>query len=1217
MPNQMPIIDKREQEQLVPELRRLIYQYCSREWTDVPELEADKKADALVHIFTGMMGKVISRLNQAPAKNFTSFLNLIGIHPTPPRAAKVPLLFRLKPDSGSYNTVPAGTRVSAQPEQGAEVVFETDKDLTVIMAQPVRAVSLDPQEDQWSNQDHLLAGGAAGRPARLFRGDSTVVHRLYLGHTELLGFQEAGSSLSVYFNKPDAAALSKAAPEQDRTGDLLNHIDWFCFDEEGNSMQLYPSSIAEAGEDEDALWRAVVRFDRLTGVHTKTLAGYEPSGALREWPGKWIFAELKKPITAGTRMPDIEDIRLELNVVSPQPLPPDVTVNNGNLLDMGKDYYPLGDKPRINDTFYIACKEAFSKPGARITLRVELSEPEISKLPDTPYVRLGWEYWNGQEWLAITGLEERTDEGGAAYGGAALRAVSSLTASGTLSFVCPGIQKLTLGGEEQYWVRARITGGNYGEDAKYEYQDEEVKLGEGSINVAKLKVTQATYAPPSIRKLSLAYSYTLEAHPQTVLTENNFSFADKSAACRNEGEYFKPFYPCTETEPTFYLGFDRDISDLPVSLFFPLTGEQLGRPVVAWEYWDGRRWLTLSVNDEIRGFTRREILQFAVPGDIARRPLFGTEQYWIRARLDEGRFEIVPQVNAILANAVWARNSNTAAGELLGSSNGEENQIVQLSKIPVLPGQLLKVREATGQGTWIPWEEVNTFSVSGSDSRHYMLDRSTGMIMFGDGRSGMIPPMGIDNIVCDYKHGGGASGNVAAGSVSRIWDSYSWLDSVTNPVAADGGFDQEEAEQAELRGPHTLKSWNRGVTAEDMEWLVREAMPQIAKVKCLSAMNRELEFTPGRATLIVVPETDDPRPFPSQELRSEIEAYLCERISAPLNTAEPGIEVIGPDYVRTAVEATVVFTSLDQRKVAEGRIIDNLKQFFHPLKGADGNKGWELGQNLYVSEVYAVIKNTPGVDYVSDVIVKASVQCFTLKLEPLENGPYKPQAAYPKYSLVRSEDNALQFALAEPVDAGDEVKSLVLRGFKENGIIRLRYRSRKPVELIVLTIDGDMLECQTLDEEPLAESYPEGSDLEFALTDDLTVRTYILSRLDSGAVTFVVKTAVFEEKDIVFLSRTDEYINTTPLKIRTLASGNIHLEEDELICGGLHLVNKPEEHPFPYLMDKRAGLLHDLTATTAACGLETIRREERRYLTGLSGIPDTVVRCPHCNTLEP
>lgn len=196
------------------------------------------------------------------------------------------------------------------------------------------------------------------------------------------------------------------------------------------------------------------------------------------------------------------------------------------------------------------------------------------------------------------------------------------------------------------------------------------------------------------------------------------------------------------------------------------------------------------------------------------------------------------------------------------------------------------------------WEEVDTFSVSGPDGRHYMLDRSSGTVIFGDGKNGMIPQAGTDNIKCDYKHGGGASGNVAAGTITKIWDSYSWLDSVTNPVAADGGFDQEEAEQAEIRGPHTLKSWNRGVTAEDMEWLVREAMPQIAKVKCLSAMNRDLEFVPGTATIIVVPETDDPKPVPSQELLSEIESYLCERTSAVLNTSEPGIEVTGPDYVR-------------------------------------------------------------------------------------------------------------------------------------------------------------------------------------------------------------------------------------------------------------------------------------------------------------------------------
>ncbi|WP_238652817.1 putative baseplate assembly protein [Paenibacillus piscarius] len=1209
MPNHMPFIDKRDQEQLVPELRRLIYRYCGREWSDLTELEQDRKADALVHIFTGMMGKVIGRLNQAPAKNFTAFLNLIGIHPSPPRAAKVPLLFKLKPEGDSYNTIPAGTRVSAQPENGPEIIFETEKDLTVIRPQPVRAVSLDPGEDQWSNHDHLFTGEAGGRTAKLFKGDDTVIHRLYLGHPELFGFREAGSRLRVYFNKPDAA-LTREAGGQAGPRELLTQMDWFCFDEEGNPVQLFPS-MAEATED--SAWRAALQFDPLPGIRAKTLSGYEASGALREWHSSWIYAELNTPIAPGAQMPDIEAVRLELTVDSQVPLPPDVAAFNGASLDMGKDYYPFGDKPKVNDTFYIACSEAFSKPGARITLRLELSDPKISKLPDTPYVQIGWEYWNGREWQAITGLEEQPDAEPAASPDAAQRRVSSLTASGTLSFDCPGIQLLTMGGEEQYWVRARITGGNYGEEAKYEYEDEEVQLGEGSIHVAKLKATPASYAPPSVRRLSIAYSYMLEAHPQTVLTENNFSFADKSAACLAEGELFKPFYPCTEPAPTFYLGFDQDPGDLPVSLFFPLTGGQLGRPVVAWEYWDGRRWLTLSVNDEIRGFTRREILQFTIPADIALRPLFGTEHYWIRARLDEGRFEISPEVPSILPNVVWARNSNTVSGEIPGSSNGEENQRFQLSRTPVLPGQRLSVRETAGQAEWVPWEEVDTFSVSGPDSRHYVLDRSSGTVLFGDGRSGMVPKAGTDNILCDYKHGGGSSGNVAAGTVTKIWDSFSWLDSVSNPVAAAGGFDQEEADQAELRGPHTLKSWNRGVTAEDMEWLVREAMPQIAKVKCLGAMNRDLAFVPGTATIIVVPETDDPKPSPSPELCSEIEAYLCERISAVLDTPEPGIGVSGPDYVRIAVEADVVFTSPEQRKVAEGRIIDNLKQFFHPLHGGDSQTGWELGQNLYVSEVYAVIKNTPGVDYVSDVAVKASVQCFTLKLAPLENGPYKPLAGYPKYSMVRSEDNAIQYALAEPVEAGEEVKSLVLRGFKEKAILRLRYRSFEPVELMILSIDGDLLECRTLDEEPLARSYPEGSDLEYDLTGDLTVRTYILNGLDSGTSTFYVKTAVFREKDIVFLSRTDEYINTTPLKIRSIGTDNIFLEEDELICGGVHLVNKPEEHLFPYLLDKHSGLVHDLTGTAAGCGLDAIPMEERRYLRALSELPPgAAAPCTYC-----
>ncbi|MEF2967750.1 putative baseplate assembly protein [Paenibacillus sp. M1] len=1206
----VPYIDRRNQEDLVPELRRIIYRYCGKEWDSLPALEADKKAETLVRIFSRMMENVIERLNKAPEKNFIAFLNLLGIGPTPPRAAKAPLLVKAKDDWDKLGFLPAGTKVSAQPENQEEVIFETEKGLTVIQPRPVRAVSLDPGEDRWSNQDFLLSEERTGKFAELFQGDSTVVHRLYLGHSQLLSFDEPGNQLTVYFNKPGVEGSPEGSEEP------LLDMDWYCFDEEGNARRL---NVTGSWHSRDSDWSAAYIFADLSGIYAKTVSGYDSSEERMDWTNKWIFAELKTPITSGTPMPDIEEIRMELGIVNPEALHPDKVLSNGTEVDVSKDFYPFGEKPKVNDTFYIACREAFAKEHSNVSLTVELSDPEISKPPDTSYVKLSWEYWNGSEWTAIENLQESTYtlaksvEEGEPEQPESLCTVETLTASGTMHFECPGIKACVVNGEENYWIRIRITGGNYGEEDKYDYEDTPIMIGDQTVNIAQLQYTKATFAPPSVHNLVIDYSYTVGAHPEKVLTENNFTFRDTTEECLTENSYFKPFYPCTERDPMFYLAFDRDISDLPVSLFFPLTGEQLGEnPIVAWEYWNGRKWMTLSVNDALRHFTRREILQLAIPSDIEPRPLFGTEQYWIRARLDEGTYRVFPQIDAIYSNAVWARHSNTITGEILGSSNGEGEQSFTLSKTPVLPGQVLMVREAAETGDWVPWEEVSTFSLSGSDGRHYILDRSTGTIQFGDGKNGMVPPTGIDNLKCDYKHGGGSRGNVEAASITKVWDSFSWLDSVTNPVAADGGFDREEPEQAEIRGPHTLKSWERGVTAEDMEWLVREAMPQIAKVKCLSTVNRDLEFAAGKATVIVVPDSDEPKPMPSQELLGEIEAYLCERMSAVLDTSVPGIEVIGPDYVRIGIDANVTFTSMEQRKVVEGQIIDNLKAFFHPLTGGDGNTGWDLGKNLYVSEVYSVIKNTPGVDYVSDIAAHASVQCLTLRLEPLEKGYYKPIVNYPKASAVRTDDNTILFSLAEQVEAGTGVKTLMVKGFKENEKIRLRYRNYDPVELRLDSMEGDLLECSTVNGEGLPFDYPEGSDLEYDVSDDFTVRTFIMNEVPKGAASFYLKIALFEPKDIVFLSRTDEYVNTTPLKIHEVRSENIFLEEDELIYGGFHFINKKEELVFPYLLDKENDQIHDLSGTVAECGLENIPKEERKYTAKLPDTEPLPKRCPYC-----
>ena len=46
----------------------------------------------------------------------------------------------------------------------------------------------------------------------------------------------------------------------------------------------------------------------------------------------------------------------------------------------------------------------------------------------------------------------------------------------------------------------------------------------------------------------------------------------------------------------------------------------------------------------------------------------------------------------------------------------------------------------------VRWHEVPDFYASGPRDRHYVLDRFTGQVRFGDGVNGLVPPIGIGNV---------------------------------------------------------------------------------------------------------------------------------------------------------------------------------------------------------------------------------------------------------------------------------------------------------------------------------------------------------------------------------------------------------------------------------------------------------------------------------------
>ena len=50
-----------------------------------------------------------------------------------------------------------------------------------------------------------------------------------------------------------------------------------------------------------------------------------------------------------------------------------------------------------------------------------------------------------------------------------------------------------------------------------------------------------------------------------------------------------------------------------------------------------------------------------------------------------------------------------------------------------------------------------------------------------------------------------------------------------------------------------------------------------------------------------------------------------------------------------------------------------LKEFFDPLRGGPERRGWPFGRSIYVSEIYALLDDLPGVDYVSQLAPTVSV----------------------------------------------------------------------------------------------------------------------------------------------------------------------------------------------------------------------------------------------------
>jgi hypothetical protein len=974
-----PKLDDRKFNDIVDEAISMIPRYAP-EWTNH---NPSDPGITLIELAAWMTDLLIFRLNQVPDKNYVAFLNLLGIKLRAPRAAKALVRFALV-EGGSKQRVPRGTPLSTpQATEENPVTFETSRDLVVSNALPDRCFSYF--DDAYAENSRYLDPklGAVDGSFEVFGGAQRIDRYLYLADPRFANTGDA-SLLRIFLGAPERGGR-----------DLARLLEWEYWNG-SRWRELEPAQQLEVDRGEVA-FHGPLAFAPTTVNH---IEGLWMRGRLAEVPDSPADTEL-------------DTIRARVEVVGDGLLPTHAIANLDNnaflSLDLGKNVYPFGKDPKNDCILYLACDELLQTADAYVSIEMLLADTAVIPKPNPGEgLIIAFEYFDGKRWRHLGRSSPRGMLPGAGDELGFHDETKAFSQSGVVSFRRPkDMEPVEINGESHRWIRARIEKGDYGESGSYTLESDKWIFKD-----------ERPLRPPALRSMTFRYREDYR-DVRNVLTLNDFEFADVTEVARTEFTIFQPFSAKLDESPALYVGFAAKPPNDPMGLYFQLEEElglgslpseeaevatteldkyetmrrlawESGQRVV-WEYWDGRTWEPLAVDDETQGFTSSGFVTMVAPDDWASSSKFTESRHWLRARLEMGGYVKPPRIRQVVSNAVDAFHHETIHNETLGTSDASPLLTFNFLRGPMLEDEVVEVREKqrpaaeeiADLGTdavravepenpqnnecWVRYKRVDSFFSSGPRSRHYTLDYVSGQIQFGDGRQGMVPPEGRNSIVAArYRIGGGAAGNVNANTLTSLGRALAYIDTVTNPIPAQGGADRETIDEAKARAPFTIKSRDRAVTAEDYEMLALRASTTLARARCVPDRTNR-----GHVTLALVPKGEvrgeemTRRLVPSNEVLRYVKRYLDDRklVGSVLN-------VIRPRYKDLTVKCVLIRRTIGTSDRLRKDIDGKLRRFLHSLVGGRDGKGWDFGRPVLKAELIHLVEEVPGVEGVHSLEIR-------------------------------------------------------------------------------------------------------------------------------------------------------------------------------------------------------------------------------------------------------
>lgn len=1021
-----------------------------------------------------LVGDRLNRVPEKHFLTFLDLIGTQMQPPQPARVPLTFALVERTEDTPTLETfVPVGTQVAAAASEGQEeVVFETEQDLVVTSAQLQAVYVRQPGTDQYSDRTDIATGKKSGS-FLAFNGDMAIEHSLYLALDERLVALPGPKTLTLTFDIPQPNA-TKLNALKNLLGDWTywDGKDWKQLSSDtrlmsdGSSTQVQttianlPALQKTTIDNQMAAWlRVSLKRDQYSLQTPQTISRIQTkveATGLELLPDRCLLnataLDLSKDFFPFGEQPSFNDA---LYLSHASAFIPGVTVTL--TLTKTPDYTANLDIPLVWEIW----------DGEKWTDLNPVPENTANKLINggliiitLPKTFAATEV-NGESNFWIRVRVNKPNYGKTSSSGTAIRvvplmspaAVSTkvLTVSDVRGFLKgDSIQILGSSGTPESAKIEDITPTNKTLTLQANLTNSYAAGANVILQIESPTVLQA----PLVKTLKITGYSIANQSPVACLTVNDFQIVDcTTAASSIDTENFQPFSATTDKSPTHYLGFDQPFPNRSIALYAQIaaaTADEIAAaqspavpPRLVWEYsGTGNRWVTLNVQDGTDSFSKRGLIRFLGPSDLGQRQEFGQSLYWLRVRwvnADTSRFRISPRIQRWLTNTAWATQSTTLRDEILGGSDGNPDQRFLATQAPILQGHRLEVQESAflppgevsdlqqaspddvtvlyddiGQieAIWVRWQEVADFYDSTPRDRHYVLDRLTGEIRFGDGQTGKIPPQGRQNIrLAHYRTGGGDRGNLSAHTITQLKTTIPYIDQVTNLEPSAGGAEQESLEQVQERGPKSLRHRDKAITVQDFEDLTFTASTDIARVlaivptfsptttnpqnrsassltSSLGPLDPRLWLDPskpvaeadlaihnqaklqnaGQVQVMIVPRSPLAQPIPSLALVEQVEAYLRSRCAPTVK-----VQVVGPPWVQVSVTATVVPASLEVADGLAQMIRQRLDQFLHPLTGGMAGQGWPFGREPHESDLYRVIEAIDQVDY---------VQSLTLKLSP-------------------------------------------------------------------------------------------------------------------------------------------------------------------------------------------------------------------------------------------